>query len=229
VSQSVRAVVPGYCDPDVNGHLRDATGARPEARVNGEGPPPTSNAAGAADVAANATHALAQWRSPMLGLALAPTAALATFLLGALQIDQAHAEGDRRNVLLHQRMMEGALAVFEGRIDAPSVKARRARDTAYDAGCARAQRMFYEDREAFLATARIVRASVHTGMLAVADGEDRGADFERRYEENPAFRRGVDHMRRLRAQNPDEFHRWATRLDERRDVIQARLCGHARG
>jgi hypothetical protein len=227
VSQSVRAV-PAYCEPDVNALLRDATGARSDARVGA--PPPTApgSAPAAADLASNAAQALAERTLPRAGLLMVPAAALATVLFGVLQIDQARAEGDRRNVLLHQRMMEGALAVFEGRIDAPSLKARRARDTAYDAGCTRAQQLFYDDPAAFLATARIVRASVHTGMLAVADGEDGGAAFERRYEDNPAFRRGVDHMRRLREQDPAAFATWAEQLDAKREVIQARLCGRAR-
>ena len=215
------------CRPlPVDEGLHEATGAR--ADVVGARPIPGESAGTvAAHLATEGTHA---------GIAAAEAAGLleggAAFVAGAITgplmvtigyaigIEHAYTEGDRQNRELHREILRGAVAAFEGRTDSPDVQAECERSPGYAQGVRSAREMGETSparAELFRAIAGQVRAAKRGGMLAVAEGQDRGPEFDARYQDDLAFRHGVDYMRRLDAENPALF---ATESERMRDMVR---------
>lgn len=217
----------GWCPPlDVQAALRDVTGARPDARANGSVPDAPHPLLDVADTAARVAGDITL--TPEQGpISLLTAGNDIMHGIGKL-LDDAHQEGDRRNLVYHQHRMEGALAVLEGRADNPEVKDRMQRDPAYRDGYMRAEQLFRTNNAEFLSLATAVRACGHAGMLSVVDGTDQGARFEQRYAEDPAFAHGVDYMRRLRTDDPSQFDARASALTSHRDDIRAAQCSFLR-
>jgi hypothetical protein len=213
--------------------MADAVGLRPDAHVPEQAPAdpnhpdrlgPHVGVAGA-DAGLFAVDALeihVGYAAELVGGIAAPV--LET-LLYVHEIDHAYEEREARGAGYQNEMLRGALAVFEGRVDRPEVRAEMDRNIHYAAGVERAQRLAETHRDVFARVSREVLASVRGGMLAVARSEHATEEGRDRCEHDPAFRHGVEAMIRLRNTDPDAFAAKARELESMaREVETFRVC-----
>ncbi len=223
----------GCQPPPIEDHLRDASGARPDATTA-----PRSTEADHTDHVVHGGleggHA-ALFTAEVFHVGGAAGGAAATiagpFLALAgygLLINHAYEEGDRRNLEHNDQMLRGALAAFEGRADDPAVVAERRQNPGYDQGIRMVERFARTHPREFQQVHRAVVASNRGGQLAVAQGHDEGPEFERRYDADPAFRHGVGYMRRLRDRDPEAFERKAAHLERMAAEVDRARCSNLR-
>lgn len=222
---------PNLCPatPDVEGMLREATGL-PNALV---APPPPASSHTGQQVAEGAVHlgtdailhsteaAGAGTAGGAAWLGAAILAPIAAGVGGAMMIVHADEEGRRRDAAHQSEVLRGALAFLEGRSGSPEVVAQAARSPGYAEGLRRMEReaATLGGSERLVQIAAVIRREVREGGEAVLRGDDRGECFEQRMARDPAFRHGVEHMRRLRDESPLEFLQQKLRLAEMDDQV----------
>lgn len=129
-------------------------------------------------------------------------------------VTDADERGHATRMQMQHDRMRGALAVLEGRIGEDGVRAEMARNPSFADGVRRAENLARTKSPAELrAMVALVRQAGNDGQAAVCLGRDRGAEFNRRYQSDPAFAHGVDFARRQRTDDPAAFEARRVRFE----------------
>ncbi|MBN8611474.1 MAG: hypothetical protein J0L92_12855 [Deltaproteobacteria bacterium] len=202
---------------DLEPTLRTIAGTRPDATLEPHAHDDGGHAAAAAaEGSAAALHAVGE-AGAIFGLEIAG-AALSIPLLWT-QFAGAFIEGERRDLENQGVVLEGTLAVLEGRRDDVETLARMETDPAFAQGVRAADRYFQAHPEEFVAAAEGVRNVMAQGRLAVFEGRDSGPEFARRYETELPFRHAVEEARHDRQYDPRGFERDAAQARDRMHAV----------
>jgi len=225
----------GCTHPDVDALLRAPAGAREDASsvraVQPEEPDDhateTLHGVGTVLDGAHTVGAALEILGVSGAIGTASTIAGPVLFLGglAIRLEVGMREADLTNRGFHDEILRGAIAALEGRMDDPDVQARIATSPGFGTGARAIERMAQSDPSGALERlSDAVKASKRGGMLAVAEGQDRGEIFDRRMEQDLAFRHGVHFMRRLRGRDSRAFEAQSHRMVELAAQVDRGRC-----
>lgn len=208
--------------------LREIAGAHPEATLEGHEHDDTIHAAAAGAEGLGALVHNAGDFSEAFGLEILGEAV--AIPLAWIQFAGAFVEGEERNVANQGVVLEGTLAVLEGRRDDVETARRMQSDPAFAQGVRAADAYFQAHPHEFAAARAGVENVMAQGRLAVFQGRDSGPEFQRRYETELPFRHAVDDARHDRRYDPRSFERQAGEARERMQQLEvARLAAPIAG